>query len=157
MTYAAITGFPPIVFYFSRHVASFSGELKIREFSYHPSIDELQMVAFKVAYARLAIDERVVPDKPHDFVSGTKCGFCSWKGHCWGEEKHEFEYPLISPEIHLKLVRRATKWAKELVNADALAHRRRGVLLHIAKHGSEKAQELLTGDWSGLLGEIPKD
>lgn len=150
MVYAAITGLPPIVFYFSRTVAGYGGDLKTREFALSPSSDELRATLYQVAYAREAIDAGVIPEIPTHFASDKDCGYCPWKSHCWSGEP--LPRPVVSPEQHVDLVARASARVAGLMDPEHVTRRRNGVLRHIARHGTDEAREALAGDWSTLLG-----
>lgn len=149
MVYAAITGLPPTVFYFSRSVATFDGTLKIREFSITPTLEEIQAVLFRVAYAREAIDAGVIPDIPDEFTGKKDCGFCPFKEICWGEEP--LPGPAVDTDTHLRLTKAARKTVKTLTDPEAVRNRRNGVLRHIYRFGTDVAKEHLSGDWDELL------
>lgn len=148
MVYSAITGLPPTVFYFSRHVASFDGTLKIREFALTPTRDDLRATMFRVCYAREAIEAGLIPEMPMEFTKESQCGFCPWKPACWHSEA--LPRPVVDADQHVALVKAANARVKELMSPDAITRRRRGVLVHVQKHGTADAKRLLAGDWSTL-------
>jgi hypothetical protein len=155
MVYSAVTGLPPIVFYFSRSVASFDGALKVREFNLSPSVDEMRATMFQVAYARIAIERGVIPGIPDTITAEKQCGFCPWKSHCW----RDAPLPRKGVDVfeHVEIVTEARAMVDALMTPEALRKRRNGVLSFLSKYGAPDVQEKLTGDWSSLLGDAGED
>lgn len=151
MVYSAICGLPPTVFYFSRSVAGFDGQLMIREFALTPSLEEQTSTVWQVAYARAALDAGLIPEIPASMTGPKDCGYCPWKIHCW--DHVELPRPVVTPDQHFELVGKANLITKGLMTPERVRSRRNGVLLHIQKHGTDAAKEVLARDWSGLISE----
>jgi CRISPR/Cas system-associated exonuclease Cas4 (RecB family) len=149
MIYAAVTGLQPTLFYFSRGVADFAGNLRVREFAMTPTRDELQDALFKVAFARECMELGLIPERPISFTSQADCGFCPWKDICWNGA--ELPRPEIDPEQSLEVTRKAIATVERLLAPERVAQRRNGVLRHIQHHGSQVAKDILAGDWSELV------
>ena len=154
--YSAITGFPAIIYYISRHVASFDGVLKQAEF-YVPAHGDLQRTAiYRAAYAHLSVLEGVTPYMPTHITKEDQCGFCPLRPQCW----HGAERTNWPAEDDHKLASKLAKEAKQLADAildvETSNDRRNGIVKHISRIGNGLAKSLLRDkDWSTFFIPFP--
>lgn len=152
LVYAAITGLPATLFYFSRSVAKFGGELLVKEFELDEAYDEKRAALFRAVYARMAMDAGVIPDKPVHLTGEAMCGFCSFTNVCWGGESLPAGSVPITPRQSFEMVKRANELVDHLMSPAEVESRRRGILSHISRAGNDNAKKLLAGtDWSELV------
>ena len=152
--YSAICGMPIIIYYMSRTVADYKGQLLTAQFDLAEDGALQRRALWRVAYAHLASKLEVTPRIPMHIQSENDCGFCPFIPVCWNGEAPLNPWPTgVTPQQHLELSREATAWVDKLLHPDVVADRRIGILNHIRKHGTETAKRLLTGSrWSDLLG-----
>lgn len=151
LIYSAVSGLDPVVFYVSRHVAGYDGQLKIKEFPLEPTPTELQAAMFTTIYARLAINMGVMPDIPMHFTSEKNCGFCNFIPLCWHGEMPEKSYPPVSAKQHGEIVLATNELVAHLMDPEVRMKRTNGILHHISKFGDDNAKEKLSGSWAELL------
>ena len=151
--YSAITGLPATVFYFSRSVANYDSELLTAQFDLGEA-GELQRAAlWRVAYAKLAIDQGVTPGIPFHLSKASDCDYCPFIPHCWEGLPPAATWPqAVTPAQHVELSRQATEWVDRLLDPVDVARRRTGILKHIERHGGETAKRVLSNaTWSALI------
>jgi CRISPR/Cas system-associated exonuclease Cas4 (RecB family) len=154
--YSAITGFPAIIYYVSRHVASFDGVVKQAEF-YIPAHGEVQRTAvYRAAYAHLSILEEVTPYVPSHITKEDQCGFCPLRAQCWhGAERTSWPAEVDSKKA-LAIAREAKQLADAILDAETSADRRNGIVKHISRIGNGLAKSLLKDkDWSTFFTPFP--
>lgn len=149
--YSAIVGLPATVLYFSRKVATFSGELLLREFEL-PEDDQFRRAAlYQATYGHLAFTRGILPDKPMHMVNKSVCGLCPFINVCWGTDKAGSLLP-VEPGTHVELVRETNALVDDLLDPVAVRDRRTGILRHISRAGNKHAKNILNGsDWSKLV------
>lgn len=149
LMYAAVTGFPASVLYFSRKVADYKSQLLIKNLPLNATKDELLATMFTACYAHFAMEMGVIPPMPI-FESQASCGFCKFIDNCWNGRP--FNAPVVSPEEHKLLVEKATALAEQLMDPEVVASRRTGILKFITKHGNDFAFRLLSKrDWAEFI------
>jgi hypothetical protein len=152
LVYAAITGLPASLLYFSRNVAKFGGQLLIREFELDEAYGEKRAALFRAVYARMAMDAGVIPDKPAHILNEAACGFCNFTNVCWGGEALPTGSKPITPRQAHEMVAKANELVDHLMSPAEVADRRRGILSHISRAGNDNAKKLLAGtDWNELV------
>jgi hypothetical protein len=150
--YAAITGLPATVLYFSRNVAKFDGKLLIDEFDLEPDETKKREVIFRIVYSQLAVDEKIIPNKPLSITSKGSCGYCNYTNDCWGEDEINYHYPKVTPKQHLELLDKSNAFTDKLLATREVEKRRNGVLNFIKINGNEYAKKVLTSsNWKDLL------
>lgn len=83
MVYLALTGMRKgLVWYVSRTVAGWDGELKQTVFEVNPTDDEIRETLLKVAIGAVFGEAEVLPELPED-MKRYKCGFCPLIPFCW--------------------------------------------------------------------------
>jgi hypothetical protein len=147
--YAAITGLPYVVFYLSRNVAEWNGNLKAKEFNFEFNKDDLKINMFNAIYARLCVDKLVMPNKYIE-KKDERCGFCNFDGVCWSNEIPHLS--IASSDEQLELVKLANKKTNILMRQSNINKRRNGVLKHLSLHGNDNAVKLLKDkSWSEFI------
>ena len=116
LTYLALTGMSKgIIWYISRTVAGWDGNLIQRAFEIEPSGKELKNTLFKMALGALAIKKRIVPKKP-DEMKKYKCGFCTLIPYCWNSQEDMLvDTKTINNEQYYKLTNRAWVIVEEVM------------------------------------------
>lgn len=150
LMYNAVTGIPASILYFSRGVADYRGNLKLRNIPLNATPEELLAAMFVVCYSHFAIEMNVIPARPPEFDSEAQCGFCMYKENCW--HGLAFKKPLVTPEQNRELTEKAGEMSSFLMSASQLTSRRTGVLNFIQVNGNEHANRVLNGtDWDALV------
>jgi hypothetical protein len=149
MIYSALTGLPATIIYFSRSVADWNGKLKTKQFDFVFDADELNPYLLNAVYARMCIDEGILPEMPGHFTNQSQCHFCNYKGLCWDDRRElshleDVGFTKLHEDI---LLRKAPRKANAVM--DAVNERRNGVLKHLSINGTDIAKGLLRDtDWS---------
>lgn len=149
MTYSAVTGLPASLVYFSRSVADYKGNFQLREFPLNLTNEDHFNTLFKICYARLAIEAKVIPPVPAGWTQAN-CGYCPFVPTCW--EGDELPGIAISRKQNTEMMEQARQWAAELSSEERMAERRHGVLRFLESNGSPTAKNLLSEtDWNSLV------
>lgn len=90
-TYLFLTGAPKgVLFYISRDVADFKGNLKAVAFDVIPTEQELYDVGLQIAIGAIGASRQLVPQIP-EHMKQYKCGFCALRDHCWNGDPMKFD------------------------------------------------------------------
>lgn len=150
--YAALFGLPASVFYVSRHIAKFNGDLLVQDFPLGSSEAEQRQVMQRAAYGHLAKLESLEPPRPDHLRKASDCGFCPFVGHCWHGEPGPAVNKLVNqpwrpvtPADNLRLVEQSTALVEELLSPAERRGRRLSLLRWLAKRGTVDAQLYLRG------------
>jgi PD-(D/E)XK nuclease superfamily len=82
--YSALTGLNAKIIYVSRNVATWNGELLIREFTLPDNKDEMLKYVKQAAIARVCLSKKLLPPMPNGFKK-SNCSNCPFIPHCWNE------------------------------------------------------------------------
>jgi hypothetical protein len=98
LVYAAITGLDASLLYFSRNPAGWNGWLNIKQFDFTFAEDssQIKQALFNTVYARMCLDNSVLPEPSLELTSKSRCGFCDYKYQCWNDEPIVSE--LVAPD-----------------------------------------------------------
>ncbi len=143
--YSAIMGLPAIVYYQSRSVANYKNELSTTEFELPAGAQLQRDVIWRIAYANLAYQAKVLPKIPMHMADADDCGYCPFVPFCWSGETLSQRFPDVTPSKHQQLSAQATAIMEHLMDPAVVADRRVGILNHIAKHGGPTAKRVLVG------------
>lgn len=137
LVYSLITGLDnPILLYQSRSVASFGGDLTMREFELTSSEAELTEVAIDLSISYFSALAKKLPPKPLKFGSKSACGFCPFTKYCWDGEPIPDSIPLMADEDFLEVSALALQHAKLLM--EERPARREEFLKQFIKEDSEE-------------------
>ena len=101
MTYLCLTGMSKgLVWYVSRNVADYSGQISQAIFEVTPTKAEKKKTIYKLARSTVYSKHNILPGIPLD-MKKYKCGFCPLIPHCW-EGTPLFEEPIKSAELGVK-------------------------------------------------------
>lgn len=121
-TYMLLTGQSrALLWYVSRYVSDFSGNLKQKVFEITMNEDEKRDAALRLALGAVYIDSPFLPPKP-DYMKKWKCSFCPLVPFCWQDGDPEdinlsFEEP--DDEDQEMLLKQAEMIADEIVTSQA--------------------------------------
>ena len=154
--YSAVTGFPAIIYYVSRHVASFDGVLKQAEF-FIPAHGDIQRAAlFRAAIAHLSVIDNVTPDIPSHITKEDQCGFCPLRPQCWQGADRTGWPAEVEPTQAAYMASEARTLVDTILDPIVASERRNGILKHISRIGNGVAKTVLRdGDWSKLTVPFP--
>ena len=149
LLYEAVSGLPSSVLYFSRTVADYHGQLKLKNIPSNPTDRELQMVIYNAAYAHEAIQMGVVPPKPA--LSEQDCKFCPFIDFCYHGREIEGKQ-VATPDQHYELSQIALERTTEIMDPDAVRERRIGVIKFLSENGNNHARKLFENtDWEQFI------
>lgn len=154
--YSAITGFPALIYYVSRHVASFDGVLKQSDF-FIPAHGDVQKVAiFRAAVAHLSILEGVTPNIPSHILKAAQCGFCPLVPQCWDGAERTGWPEDVGHVLALKITRDAKVLTDAILDPVTASERRNGIVKHISRIGNGFAKSVLRDkEWNTLFVPFP--
>lgn len=150
--YSAIVGFPCAIFYVSREVADWTGDVIAEEFHYKFDPEDLSRYVWRAYYSAACIREGVLPEQPF-FKYKKDCGYCDHKDFCWNDQDEESTEKYLSnqktklkpltQELHEQLVAETNEFVEEFMSEEQIARRRHGVLNHIINNGKNKKANAL--------------
>lgn len=138
-TYASVTGFPFYIVYFSRNVAHYTGELKLKAFELESSNEDLKRTLTKVCLAHLCAQDRVLPQIPLGYDAEGECRYCPFKSECWGSDSDKLE-TLSDAEVDI-YYDLAYQMAEEIFMTRD--NRRNGILHRISRDAVTEPQRKL--------------
>lgn len=115
MVYLTLTGTPRgLLWYISRSVAGWDGDLKQKVFEIEPTEEERYKVALKMAIGALSAKRGFLPQRPED-LKRYKCGFCALIPHCWDGKDVGVKGKTPSAKQHLTILKEADVIAKDVI------------------------------------------
>lgn len=157
--YSAVTGLPAIIFYFSRSVAKWGGELLTTQFDLNARGEAQSEAMYRVAYAHFAHLMGVTPDKPRHMDTEAKCGFCPFIPLCHAEggPVAGSGWPaLVTARQHLDIVREVTEYLNVFLSTREVNLRRNVVMEDVINRDPVTARRLLgSTKWANMLPEMP--
>lgn len=116
MTYLVVTGMDKgILWYISRNVAAWGGDLLQRAFVIEPDYEEKWKSIFTTAFGAVHARERLLPPLP-PHMKKYKCGFCPLTDFCWAGDTSLLEgYEHPTPKQSDKLWDEASAIADEFM------------------------------------------
>lgn len=151
LMYSAVTGLKSSLVYFSRHVADYSGQLKIRQFDLDVTGDEAKGALWFSAYAEFANRRKVLPSIPSHITAKSHCGFCSFTDSCFGVEPFP-PVQHVTPAVHAELVAETNAFVDDMMTPSKVQDRRNGILNFIMRNGSRATHEFLADkDWTTII------
>ena len=116
MVYLTLTGMEKgLLWYISRTVAGWDGDLKQTVFEIEPLPIDRYNVALKMAIGALSAKRGILPNRPEN-MKRYKCGFCTLIPHCWEGEDVGVKAKPASATDHLEILKLADEIAKDVVN-----------------------------------------
>jgi hypothetical protein len=115
MVYLTLTGQERgLLWYVSRTIAGWDGDLKQRVFEIEPTAIDKYNVSLKMAIGALAAKQGMLPPKP-DSMKRYKCGFCTLIPHCWEGKDVGIRDKTYKITDYHRLLKAADEIAKEVV------------------------------------------
>lgn len=112
-TYLFLTGASHgVLFYISRNVANFKGELQAIAFDIKPTTDEFVEVGLEIAIGALGASTDILPQIP-DHMKKYKCGFCPLVNFCWDNQAINMRGELADDLQQVNLEHEAHKIVEE--------------------------------------------
>ena len=91
MTYLTLTGIPKgVIWYISRSVAGWGGDLLQRAFEVEPTLEEKWNSIFTTAFGAVHARDGLLPPRPPS-MKKYKCGFCPLVPFCWDDQEDFLE------------------------------------------------------------------
>lgn len=144
--YQFITGFPFIVYYVSRNVADYTGEVLHKTFYLNVSEEYTKAVVQNVIMAKLSLDYDIYPLRSSAFATNKfPCNNCAYSANCYSSS--------LAEDATIQQMEELFESSDDLYyELKALTkNRRNGILNFITLNTNrEYVRNILSGDWSNL-------